>query len=218
MKKIPKSIYLEISPVVLFMEDLEEIEEIYKDNFKDYKIIIKDKNLTNDFEFSSIREFFEEFSKRSIFKLNNFSFESYNPFIHTNFGNTEARIYGSSNDVKSVGIINKLKNAIEKRPWFYKYLGSFYFFFVIIALLLLGGLLSEPYETISLILIILFYIFWSFWWYNLKIKNYSIIYLKKRSLQKGFWDKIKYILGAVALVLGIIGSIVTIIGYFKKVK
>jgi len=39
MKKIPKSISYEISPVILFIEDLEEIEEIYKDNFEDYKII-----------------------------------------------------------------------------------------------------------------------------------------------------------------------------------
>ena len=129
MKKIPKSIDINISPVVLYVEDLEEIEEIYKDNFKDYKIIAKSKKLEDDFEFSSIKELTEDFNKKGIVKLNNLSFSAYDPYICTEFENTNARIYSSDNDVKSIGITNKLKNTADKRPAGYKYLGNFLLMF-----------------------------------------------------------------------------------------
>lgn len=186
MKKIPKSIDIKISPIILYIEDLEEIEEIYKNNFEDYKIIAESKKLEDDFEFASIKEFAEDFNKKGIAKLNNLSFGAYNPHISIEFKNTDAIIYSSDNDVKSIGITNKLKNIVDKRPKFYKYFDSIYLYFLILLLLLLANILPEPIDIVVKVLLTLFFIIWSFWRYNLLTKNYSVIYLKRRNLQKSF--------------------------------
>lgn len=191
MKKIPKSIDINISPVVLYVEDLEEIEEIYKDNFEDYKIIAESKKLGDDFEFTSVKELTENFNKKGIVKLNNLFFRAYDPYICTEFKNINVRIYSSDNNVKSMGITNKLKNAIDKRPVVYKFLANNYLFLVsIFILLLVDKLLFETYPIIIMVLLLL-YLAWGFWSYNLLTKKYSVIYLKRRNLQKSFLSENK---------------------------
>ncbi len=210
MKKIPKSISIVISPVVLYIEDLEEIEEIYKDNFEDYKIIAKSKKLENDFEFNSVQEFTENFNKRNIIKLNNLSFKAYNLSIDVDFKNDIAIIYSSDNEAKSTGITNKLKNIANQRPLFYKVLNNiflFYIFFFVV--LLLDKLLPEM--NFIIIIISLLLVLWGFWMYNLLTKNYSIIYLKRRNLQKGFLERNKIAIELIGTVVAIIGIIFTVI-------
>lgn len=186
MKKIPKSIFVKISPAILYMEDLEEIEEIYKDNFEDYKITVKSKELENDFEFGSVKELTENFNKKNIYKLHDLSFESYNPYINIYFRNIEVKIYSSNNDVKSIGITSKLKNATDKKPFSYKFLTNKILLFIsLFFILLLDRLINEIYPLIIIALLFLF-LLWGFWLYNIFENNYSTIRLKRRSEQKGF--------------------------------
>jgi len=197
MKKIPKSISINISPVVLYIEDLEVIEEIYKENFDDYKITAEHKKLEDNFEFASVQELIKYFNKKSIFKLHNLSFETCNHYINTDLISYKAELNSLDNDVKSIGITDKLKNAIDKRPMVYKYLSNYLLMLFLFNLslsllfLLLTNILPEPIHTIVSVSLILFFIIWNLWWYNLKTKNYSTIYLKRRSEQKSFWSEKK---------------------------
>lgn len=211
MKKIPKSVFIKISPVVLYIEDLEEIEEIYKDNFENYEIIAESKKLENDFEFTSIKELEEDFNKRGIVKLNNLSFEAHDPYIRTEFENIDAMIYSSDNDVKSIGIINKLKNATNKGPKFYKFLNYYSALISVFIFLLIGELLSKmEMDIIINIILWLLYVLWYIWLYNLLMKNYSTIYLKRRNLQKSFLseNKNKIILALIFAFISIIAKVV----------
>ena len=215
MKKIPKSISIKISPVVLYIEDLEEIEEIYKDNFENYKIIAESKKLEDDFEFDSVQELTERLNRKNIVKLNNLSFTAYNSCMDIDFRDIEAKIYSSNNDVKSIGITNKLKNVADKRPMSHKYLSNYLPMFLLFNLFLFLSssinILPEPVHKITNVLLILLFIIWSFWWYNLKTKNYSIIYLERKSLQKGFLERNKNVIGLIGTIIAIFGIIITFI-------
>jgi len=211
MKKIPKSIDINISPVILYIEELEKIEEIYKDNFESYEIIVKSKELENDFEFTSIEELTEFFDKKGVVKLNELSFEASNPYIHVEFDNVKARIYGSGNDVKSVGIINKLKNIANKRPAIYEILTNNFLFVVSILILLLVDKLLFETNPIIVIILFLLYVVWGLWSYNLLTKNYSVIYLKKGNLQKSFLAENKD-----KIILILIGAFISVIAHIIK--
>ena len=114
MKKLEKSISIKIPPVRLFLEDVKAIEEVYKEHFETYEI------RTNEFKLDSVEEL-KDIGKD---KLSDLSFSSVDPYAHVKLSEYTAEIYSPRDDVKSTGIIAKLKNILAKRVTPIRYLAG----------------------------------------------------------------------------------------------
>lgn len=83
IKKIEKSINIELPPIKIFLEDIKAIEEILKDNCESFKIETKDYQLDSCDEFQQISET----------KLNYIKISSSQPFISIELEENIADIY-----------------------------------------------------------------------------------------------------------------------------
>jgi len=111
MKKLSQSISVFLFPVQLFIEDMELLEKVYKENCESCTI------RTEEYELESI----EEFKKLDIKTFSWVEFNSQNPYISLVISSVHTMIYSSEHDVKSTGIITKLKDILTSRrsPFIY---------------------------------------------------------------------------------------------------
>lgn len=105
MKKLPKSISIFLSPSRLFLNDLELLEEVYKDNCQSYKIN------TKDYEIDCV----EEIKQLGSSKFNFIQINSYNPSVTLTISSDFTEIYSSTNNILSTGIITKLQELLKHR-------------------------------------------------------------------------------------------------------
>ena len=209
MKRKEKPSSVEIPPVRLFLEDLEEIEEVYKKYCKELKIE------TEDFEFDSV----EELKNIGKDKLNSLSFNSHDPYISVNFSPSNARIYSSEPDPKSVGIVAILKNILDKRLTPLRHLISKWVLIILNILLFISVMafliLKDLNENMNIIAIIplsffIFWILWMMWGWRFDIKKHSVIYLKNRSSKKNFFSRKKDDI-ILAIISSIFGCLLTLL-------
>lgn len=111
MKKLSQSISVFLFPVQLFIEDMELLEKVYKENCESCTI------RTEEYELESI----EELKKLDIKTFSWVEFNSQNPYISLVISSVHTMIYSSEHDVKSTGIITKLKDILTSRrsPFIY---------------------------------------------------------------------------------------------------
>jgi hypothetical protein len=113
MKKLSQSISISLSPVKVFIEDIELIEKIYKDNCEFFRI------RTEEYELDSV----EELKALNIKKYNFVEFTSKQPYINLVISSDSTRIYSSANDINSTGIVLKLKDILKscRSPFIYSF-------------------------------------------------------------------------------------------------
>src|SRR4030043_175056 len=107
MRKIKKPISIKIRPIRLFLEDVKEIENVFKEHCETYTI------LTDDYELESL----EELEKIGKEKITGLSFKSSKPDISLNISKNGVSIYSSpdNEDITSTGILSKLKDILSAR-------------------------------------------------------------------------------------------------------
>jgi len=111
MKKLSQSISIFLSPVQLFIEDMELLEKVYKDNCESCTIC------TEEYELESI----EELKQLDVKTLSLVEFNSRNPYISLVISSAHTMIFTLEHDVKSTGIVTKLKDILTSRrsPFIY---------------------------------------------------------------------------------------------------
>jgi uncharacterized membrane protein len=122
MKKLEKSIFVNLPPVKLFLEDIEAIEEIYKENCETFEIRT-DSYILNSSE--ELRNLGQE-------KLNYLYFGSWNPYITLEIEGNSVHIYSGRDDAISIGIVNKIKSILDRRINFLSYFANSWILIIIL--------------------------------------------------------------------------------------
>ena len=182
MRKIRKSIRIKIPLIRIYLEELKAIEEVYKENFETYEII------TEDFELDSLDEL-KNIGKE---KLSILSFKSSNPYIHVEFTPYDARIYSSEDSISSTGIVEKIKNILDKRITPLRYLISNWWFVLLVILFWSFALILPAQDKVGEGIVIVSFIgitfFWRFWAFT---RKHSLIFLTNRRSQRNFFSRNK---------------------------
>ena len=212
MEKIKKNRDIDIPPVRLYMEDIREIEEIYRQNCKEYKI------RTEDFVFDSS----EELKSINEKKISNLYFESSNPSISMRLYKRYGVISGYNDEVSVLGIVTKIKSVLDKRVTPLRYIDSKWFVIFIVFLSLLSFQwalsfyrLADKVDKLFLFvsyLILSSLLLFSWMAFTLFMKH-SVIYLFDKSSQKNFFSRNKD-----QIVLVTIGAILGALAYFLLEK
>ncbi|WP_375477134.1 hypothetical protein [uncultured Nostoc sp.] len=105
MKKLPKHISESLSPVSLYLKDIELIEEIFKINCKSYTI------LTEEYELDSLEEL-KQLENLEFYKIR---FQSQEPRVSLDISSLSTSIFISEDNAISTGILTKLKKILEPR-------------------------------------------------------------------------------------------------------
>lgn len=112
MKQISKSIRKDFKMPLIYLDDLEAIEEVLKGNsVRDFKI------KTSDFEYDSVSEI-----NSNQKHTNELSISARDPYISVDFNKYSTYLYASESETKTVGIVTKIAEIIKKRErklrWF----------------------------------------------------------------------------------------------------
>lgn len=208
MKKIDKSLSKDYLPVKLYLDDLEQIDEIMKEASTSLSFE------TEDFKFDSIEELKNNLKKAQINELH---VKSSSPYITIDFTRMWARVYVSSSETSSAGIFFRLDQIISNRTRILKWLYSFYFIWVTnISVWLISGTFGltfissrmNPYTSITLTALSSM---WLFWVLFIRLRSHSIIFLTHRGSEKPFLQRNKDNL-ILAIISAILGAILGIAG------
>jgi hypothetical protein len=105
MRKIPQYIFMSLPPVKIFLEDIEKLDAIYRNNCKSYTIC------TEDYELDSLEEL-QQLGKSEFYKI---KFQSQEPHISLEMLDDGTKIFAYEDDAASTGIVTKLKETLEIR-------------------------------------------------------------------------------------------------------
>lgn len=119
-KKKKESFTKDFKMPYLFRDDLEMIQEIILNELKDGKYKIE----FDDYECSAIDEIDKDTERSSDFHITTFS-----PYLSIHFEKSDARIYTSEEDLKTIGAIAKISEIISKRErkylWYFSKASAF---------------------------------------------------------------------------------------------
>jgi len=201
MKKLNKPLSKEFSPVKIYLDDLESIEELFPKRKRDYKIE------TEKFEFSNVGELNQKLQNEVITNLKIYSSD---PYINVEFHKMWARLYVGSNDNTVAGVFYKLEQIISsctRRPSFlyshYTLLIG-YFLFTVIKVLSKGS----TYQIVSFLNY--GFLIWALWVIYIRLSKHSEIILSKRHDFQSFLirNKDQIVVGGISAILGVIGTII----------
>lgn len=206
MKKIKKSKSKKYEVLRLYKDDLEKIDTIFKENYKDYEIIVDEYKLDNISEISKIK-------KR---ETTDFSISAYPPYISLDISKKSAKLYISDeDDLKLCGIFSKIDNILRKRiSLFSVFTIPWIFYPVQIILLIILWVVPIKRFNIPKSFMLSFFIFvviWNFGAFWFKLIKHSLIYLLEDSHSKlNFFqrNKDKVIISIISAIIGIGGTIV----------
>lgn len=115
MKKLDQSISKKFPPVVLYREDLEEIERLLHEHAKDVHIEC------DGYEFDSIAELAGAMGGKQVRKT---ELRTREPYFTVELDDNETRVYASSSDAKSAGLFHLIADVLQRRTrslsWAYK--------------------------------------------------------------------------------------------------
>lgn len=193
----------------LFRDDLEEIENIIKDELTPggYKLD------SHNFEYKDMQDI-----QKDTENVNEFHVQTDSPHIMINFDKSNAEIYSGTDDIKTTGAIKKIVDIILKRERKY-----FYYFVALstnlialpflASILLFAILLKKEGATFKLFLpIVLFLvtIIWLITAYNCRFNRFSRIEFLYRKDRSSFFirNKDQIILVIIGAVLGAIATMI----------
>lgn len=208
MKELSKSIRVDLPPLRLYVEDIREIEEVYKKSFNNYKIIVENFEIDSSEELSLIKE------KTGKDELNRLSFESMDPYIRLDLSPSGGSIFSLTDDNICRGVIDKLKEIVLRRASSLRYIFNTWFLAGLAVLVgFLSATLARKGNTVWIISIITLYGFcamWATWVYKFKFRKYCVIFLRSRGSQKNFFARNKDQI-LLSIISAFFGSIMTLI-------
>jgi len=179
MKKKSGSLLKSYGPVKLYLDDLFELESVFK--AFNQRVTIE----TDRFEFDSVQELIDQSHEDVLFEL---EIETYTPHIRLSFDTFQVQLYAGSDEHAALGAVHRIEALLkrtERKPSFmYRY-----------PVLLVGGIaggssLAAPAIPLGIKGLMLFSLGgWWCWASYIQLKRMSVITLKRRSEHKTFWAR-----------------------------
>lgn len=209
MKERPKSIYKDLPPIKLYLDDVREIYEILKEHCATVVI------LTDRYELNDV----DTLKNIEVDSLNQLTIQGSNPYVSVEFKEGNAHIYMQEDSITNRGILSKIDDALKrcKRSIARLFVGwqfyAFSLFTVMIANVLIGTFV-RGWVMISLIIcMVVLYLGLLVYASTLDTKKYSTIVLTERRGEKSFFTRNKD-----RILVGTITAIVTAILTFVVIK
>jgi len=214
MKKIKRGYIEDFKPVILYLDDLEEIVEILKELPNKVRILADDYELDSLDELQKINR-----DRLDMLIIKVVGPEASSPYISLNFLPNDILFEVDEDTAAKRGIVEKIKEFLKGRRRKLFWLtgnhllagattGMSIWFFM-------PGKILLGCAVLSLGLI------WSWWSFKLRDKKWSVIHLKRRSDSPSFWKRNKDEI-AIVVITAIISIVFTsiinwlIFPFFKK--
>jgi hypothetical protein len=205
MKKVPKSLSKNYLPVKLYLDDLENIEDILKAT-DSYSL------RTDDYQYESVNELVTNVKTDRLRQLDIGTLG-----VSINLGKISAAVHVSSNAANNAGTFYELDQILSRRTRLGKWSYSFPFMFIlipIVALLTSFLFLLHLSLRLNLAISIVLYVLaaaWMVWIYYVRIARHSLIILVHKGTQKGFFERNKDNL-ILVIISGLLGAILGVAG------
>ena len=198
MKKLKKSLNKEYLTSRLFLDDLEEIENILV-SARNFEI------KTEDYAFSNVAELKQHYLNQ---KLNSVQISIFDPYITVDLKKMWIRLYCSSDEDHSVGIFTKIDKILSKSTLKPNWLYSIFLLNILSVLFLsLQFFFKEKQHLFVLASYIL--LLWVLWVVYLRLQKSSLIQVQYRRDTKNIFTKNldQIIIGVVISILSILATL-----------
>jgi hypothetical protein len=179
MKKLVGSYAVKLPPLRLFIDDIEEIARVLSEASENIQI------RSDNYELDNASDLFN----LDVDTINNLELSSNNPYISAKFLRGGARLYISTDDAYSRGILEKIKQiCLKRRRRFASFVVKFWpsYVFVFIGITLMGmSKINRVYFPLGL-LAFLFYVFLAIANYIVDLRRYSVIVISKSTERPNF--------------------------------
>lgn len=203
MDKKKKSYRVELPPLVVYFDEIEEIIDCLKELSTEISIE------TENYSLSDISEL-KEINKNQI---NQLEIRSRDPYISVDLGKSSASIYISEDNAAERGVLEKIRLLLERRKRKLAWLahssflsgattGASSWFF------LFGAMNRDLTLIMQGILLLALGVFWMVFGHKNQFKQYSIIFTSSKEQTPGFLVRKKDDI-IVALISGSIGALIT---------
>lgn len=202
MQKISQSLGEHLQPVTLYMDEIEQIVNAFREISPDVSVSTNDYLLT---DFKQLSEFKKEY-------LTDVNIKVREPYIDLSLEHHQIFLYAAKDDLISRGLYEKVKAILRKnkRP-FFKILQNFGIITGISLYLILYGLSRQSWQTVSVAAVSLLVSIAIGWYaYQDRFKKFSIIIPKYKVEVPSFWKRNSDAL-VLALFSAVFGGIVTLI-------
>jgi hypothetical protein len=212
MEKKSHSLLNYLSPVKLYLDDIEEI--INKIQFVCSKVKIANK----DYEFDSIEEFINNSGK----KIKELSIDGRSPNISIDIKKFKINLFTTGETEAVIGLWYNLKEFLKsKSAWYSRFLNAWVWgltlwSFLFISKIILDITISYPevYKVVNVFSIVILAILLLFFLLSLlKHWNGSTIHLERRHKASNFWERNRDNI-ITGLIGAIIGATITLAGQF----
>lgn len=216
MEKLDESRSGEYSPVVLYLEDMEKIEQSLKVESRSFEIICEGYKYQSVSELASHRPS-KEFKKLQI--------RAMDPYVTIEFSPYGVRLYVGVGGTKGAGIFYEIDEIIKNRRRRFSWIYSLNFTFFIMALGFITGILLKPIEkhmgmATMLLVIALFLVFLAWWTIWVGFKPYSVIRVMSKQRNIFVRNRDQLFVAVVSAVIGaILGAAIALsVGQSKIIK
>jgi hypothetical protein len=179
MKKLVGSYSISLPPLKLFVDDIDEIIHIISEISENIQIRSENYELDNASDLLNL----------DVDTINHLEVESNNPYISAEFSRSGARLYISTDDASSRGILEKIRQiCFKRRRRFASFVVKIWpsYVFVFIGVILMGiSEINRVYFPLGL-LAFLVYIFLAIANYIVDLRRYSIIVISKSTEHPNF--------------------------------
>jgi hypothetical protein len=168
MKKLEQSISKQFPPVVLYLEDLQELEHVLRESSKEITI------QCDGFEFDSVAELAKEIGSKQI---NAMELRARDPYTCIELSNYKTSAYVGTSSIEGAGIFHLIAKILNRRtrwlPWIYAPFGSMFGFLFVLLLIFITGVAAGMGLILPLGLIIFFTVqLWAGW---ISLNRHSVI-------------------------------------------
>lgn len=186
MKKLPRSYSEDFNQSIFYLDDIENIVEIFREVSNDVNIE------TEGYSFDTV----QDLAKLGSDTINKLEIKTSQPYIKLEFDNFRISLYIEDDSPLLRGVFEKIKVIVNRRnKSFNRTFRSSTFGSTISNLFLFLGVVAALIQSWSLVVLALItatvFAFLSRWAWNERFERYSIIVLKKRAENKSFLERNK---------------------------
>lgn len=200
MQKIEDSITKSYLPVKIYIDQIEEIANLFKENNIEYTL------QTDHYKYDSFSELINS-SKETTIKM--LKINTHSPYISIELNKRWANLYTSSNKTFTAGIFYKIDKILTDSRRFLSFFYSYYFIFSANIIIFLSNLLSKKWQLYPEYIDNTLNIIWFLWLIKIiyvRYNHHALIQLVKKGNAPNFFQRKKDDL-ILALVSGSIGAI-----------
>ncbi len=202
MRRLTRSHSEDLKPVLLYRDDLEEIERIFKEVSDDIGI------RTDEFRLDAVEEV--EGIGHSV--ISSLKFDISNPYVSLEFAPSWLRLYISRDDNESRGVFEKIKQVLSKCKrklgWITHSHRPIFLGMCVLGLNMIEAFwFMERFFFIGAIAALVFYVILIPLTEHTRLKQHCIIYTNKKETSPSFWERNKDQL-AMSVISAVLGALI----------